>query len=71
MNKLIRLDITNNVNGRTLDNAFTLQDLQNFAASNTRYGDLRFTFNLHQNTKFPLIDEEETFTDFYGIQWNK
>ena len=71
MNKLIRLDITNNVDGMTLDDAFTLEDLQNFAVSNTRNGHLRFTFNLHQNTNFPLSDPEKTFTDFYGIQWNK
>ena len=71
MNKLVRVDITNNVDGMTLDDAFTLEDLQNFAASNTRNGHLRFTFNLHQNTNFPLSDPEKTFTEIYGIQWNK
>ena len=71
MNKLIQLDIRNNVNGMTPDDAFILEDLQDFAASNTKNGDLRFTFNLHQNTNFSLGDEEETFTDFYVIRWNK
>ena len=66
MKKLIRLEIIN-----VYGSSFTLEELKDFAALNTKNGDLRFTFNLHQNVNFPLSDSKESFTDFYGIQWKR